>query len=255
MLKLIINADDYGYSRQVNEAVGSLMETGVVTSATLMAGGLYFADAARRSIDFPQCSFGVHLTLTELAPLTSVDNFRCTGLLGADGRLLTDDKLRRGRPIAAVKEAVFNEWSLQVKRVLDCGVKVTHFDSHHHVHTIPWLFPTLKRLQKQFDVRKVRISLNWYYDRAKRPTIWLLLKKRLWNKALRHWHRTTVTDYFMPFQWFIYNMAEGKAPTSGVAELMVHPGQPHYIEETQLLRSSWRSEMPCAIDLISYHDL
>jgi chitin disaccharide deacetylase len=255
MLKLIINADDFGYSRQVNEEVGSLMETGMATSATLMAGGQCFADAARRSIGFPQCSFGVHLTLTELAPLISVENFRSTGLLGADGRLLTGDKFRQVRPTAAVKEAVFNEWSRQVERVLDCGIKVSHFDSHHHVHTIPWLFRTLKRLQERFDVRKVRISLNWYYDRAKRPTIGLLLKKRLWNKALRHWRRTTVTDYFMPFEWFIHNMAEGKVPTSGVAELMVHPGHPHYIEETQLLRSDWRSRMPCAIDLISYHDL
>ncbi len=251
-MKVIINADDFGYSTDVNDAVASLMAADRITSATLMADGERLAEAVRLAATFPRCSFGVHLALTEMSPISSANVFREAGLLDENGRF--NDAIRSIRPSGRLKEAIFSEWSSQVQRVVEQGVQISHFDSHHHVHTIPWLLGTVKRLQTKFGVGRVRSSMNWYLRSECRPSTVHLLKKRLWNSALRHWPSTKTTDHFTSFSWFVKNMMEGEIRRSGVAELMVHPGQPYAVDETRLLWSDWLSQMPCPIELINYSE-
>src|SRR6516162_759961 len=61
---LIINADDLGVSESVNNETFALMQSGLITSATLIANAPAFEDAVRNSKKFPHCSFGVHLNLS-----------------------------------------------------------------------------------------------------------------------------------------------------------------------------------------------
>jgi predicted glycoside hydrolase/deacetylase ChbG (UPF0249 family) len=61
---LIVNADDLGASEPINEEIFRLMESGLVTSATLMANAPAFHHAIKQIRHFPNCSFGVHLNLT-----------------------------------------------------------------------------------------------------------------------------------------------------------------------------------------------
>lgn len=252
-MKVIINADDFGYSDHVNETIAALMDARRITSATLMGSGERLPEAARLTKQLPHCSFGVHLTLTEVAPLTAPDPFRQAGLLNDAGQF--NDRVRSIRPTRALKEAVFREWSAQVQRVVDNGVEISHFDSHHHVHTVPWLFGTLKRLQRLYRVSRIRQSLNWYWNDETTPSRMLLLKKRIWNTAIRFWPATRTTDCFSHFDWFLKNMARGNYQASNTAELMVHPGQPYAIEETQLLWGDWLTSMPCQVQLINYRDI
>ena len=69
-MRIIINADDLGISQEVNDAIFGLMAEGKVTSATILANGPAVEEAARRVAEFPECSFGVHLNLTEFKPWT-----------------------------------------------------------------------------------------------------------------------------------------------------------------------------------------
>src|SRR4051812_37120349 len=67
--RLIINADDFGDSDSVNEAIGHLYDSGVVSSTSLLAGG----SAAEQAVEFargrPGLSVGLHLALTHSAPV------------------------------------------------------------------------------------------------------------------------------------------------------------------------------------------
>src|SRR6516164_9169595 len=67
---LIINADDLGVSESVNNETFALMQSGLITSATLIANAPAFEDAVRNSKRFPHCSFGVHLNLSVFPPLS-----------------------------------------------------------------------------------------------------------------------------------------------------------------------------------------
>src|SRR5271169_4294776 len=69
LIQIIVNADDLGMSAEVNEAIFRAMENGVITSATMLSNGSAVVPAARRLRRFPNCSFGVHLNLTEFQPL------------------------------------------------------------------------------------------------------------------------------------------------------------------------------------------
>lgn len=68
-IQIIVNADDLGLSAEVNEAIFRAMEAGVITSATMLSNGSAVIPAARILHRFPNCSFGVHLNLTEFRRL------------------------------------------------------------------------------------------------------------------------------------------------------------------------------------------
>ena len=246
---LIINADDLGYSIQVNDAVFELMAEGRITSATMLANGPAVLDAAQRCKEFPQCSFGVHLCLTELRPISQAG--RELPFVNSNGQF-DSECFAATRASIAVYRGVFLEWCEQIRFLKTLGVPVSHIDSHHHVHTRPWLFPVLKRVQISASIRKVRATLNLYLEEEHKAGRRVLAQKRLFNCALRHCYATSTTDIFTNFRWF--EMLRSKLCMGGrTVELMTHPGSAGYQRETELLRSTnFDSLRPF---LINYNEL
>ena len=75
-MRIIINADDLGISQEVNDAIFGLMAEGRITSATVLANGPAVEDAAKRLAEFPKCSFGVHLNLTQFKAISSAPGLK-----------------------------------------------------------------------------------------------------------------------------------------------------------------------------------
>ena len=249
MKAVLINADDLGYSSVVNDSIFDLIERGLVTSPTLMANAPAIEEASRRLCQYPQASFGIHLNLTEFPPLTK--NTALTPLLDSDGCMHSGAiALRLTSLTLAAMEA---ELTAQVQRVINLGVSVSHFDSHHHCHTRPQIFPILKRLQKRFGVRRVRLSRN-VFDVNEIVSPLLRAKKAMWNAALRHCSPTRTTDGFLSFQSFHEHLCQGTL-SKGVVELMCHPGNSLFQEENRLLTGDWIQRLPPGIRLISYNDV
>jgi predicted glycoside hydrolase/deacetylase ChbG (UPF0249 family) len=249
---LIVNADDLGLREPINNEIFSLMEAGLVTSSTILANAPAFEHAAEISRRFPECSFGVHLNLTEFLPLSSSKEL--WPLLDENGCLST--KIFRTRPSRDLRSAIFQEWKLQVQRVLSAGVQLSHFDSHLHVHTLPRLFPVLKALQREFGIRKVRPTIN--LDQAGQRVLGLpLIKKRLFTAALKSVYRTRTPDGLSHFRVFHAALLAGRAPHFRHLELMVHPGASNgvYQNEVALLRSDWRRLLRSDTTMGSYHSL
>jgi predicted glycoside hydrolase/deacetylase ChbG (UPF0249 family) len=249
-VQIIVNADDLGISCQVNDAVFSLMAEGRVTSATMLAIGPLVAEAAARVRDFPMCSFGVHLNLTEFKPLTT--DSALAPILNEAGEF-NSNRIRKIHVGSRLREAIFHEWCAQIERLRTLGVELSHIDSHHHVHTIPSLFPVLKRVQKACGIRRVRLSMNIYGPRAKTSSL-LLLKKRLWNFAVRNLHATITTAGMTDLDTFVETAGRMKAAAQTI-EVMVHPGNPLFRDETELLRGRWLEQLPFEAHLISYREL
>jgi predicted glycoside hydrolase/deacetylase ChbG (UPF0249 family) len=249
-VKVILNADDLGRDGRTNSAIFDLMAKGRLTSASILANGSAFEDAVRRFRDFPHCSFGVHLNLTEGFPLTAHPGFEA--ILDRDGAFQRD-KIRRILVGPSLRTAVLAEWTAQVEKALGVGVPVSHLDGHHHVHRIPGLFTTLKRLQRRFGIRCVRLTRNIYLPEETPP--WSLrLSKALWNFGLRGCYRTRTTEGCTSLKTFMLAAAASANRWRSV-ELMVHPGHPGYDEETRMLSGEWWKALPFEIQLISYKDL
>lgn len=143
-MKLIVNADDFGYSRGVNWGIVDAHRHGVVSSATMMVNMPAFAHAVELGKENPQLGIGVHLVLT------------CGQPVHPTVPTLTDESgaFRRGQQhlMDARPEEIEQEWTAQIERFLQSGLELTHLDSHHHVHAHPAVLPIMLRLAKKYDV-------------------------------------------------------------------------------------------------------
>ena len=253
-VRLIVNADDLGYSTAINDATFAQMHAGRVTSATVMANAPGAEDAARRLRDLPGCSFGAHLALTEFPPLTR--NRHLGFLCDADGAFVDHrDLLCRwalvGRP--AVARALYDELCAQVRRLQQLGVPLSHLDSHHHVHAIPALFPIVKRVQATFGLRRIRLRVNRFDGLYYRAGLLTRPKHALHNLALRYVVPSVTTDAFTAFRAFLRQPSLVRP--GQVAELMVHPGHPKCVAENEQLAGEWPTALPFPVQLISFDQL
>ena len=250
-MDVIVNADDLGSTPEVNDAVFNLMEKKLVTSASLLANAPFIDSACRETQRFPDSSFGVHLNATEFRPLTGSP--KLSSLLDNEGDFVAD-RIRSVSIGSKLSEGLFEEFCAQIECLHHLGVAVDHIDSHHHVHTMPRLLPILKRVQKRFQIRKVRISKN-IYGYGEHVSRILKLKKVAYNFCLSRYYRTATTQGFSSFKAF-YECANSKTVNYKTVEVMVHPGNQNYVDdEIELLRSSWMETFNFPVRLISYSDL
>jgi predicted glycoside hydrolase/deacetylase ChbG (UPF0249 family) len=251
-LAVIVNADDFGISAEVNDAIVRLIAKGRISSATIMANAPATGQAALLAARFPRCSFGVHLNLTQFAPLTG----------GPAARLLAGERGEMSRanetvpPTPERLRAVYRELCVQIERVASFGIRISHLDSHHHVHTRPFVFAVLKELQRRYGIRRVRLAKNFYASDQPCPA-GLAWKKRAYNWALRSMYRTRTTEAFTEFLTYYHadRARQRSVGSVGPIELMVHPGAPSAVDETAILDSDWIARIDLPVRLISYAQL
>jgi chitin disaccharide deacetylase len=246
---IILNADDLGLNAQVNEATFGLMAAGRLRSATILANAPCVGEAVERTRYFPDCSFGVHLNVTQLEPLTG--RARCAPLLNEQGQL--SRRNMQTIPSPAFLRSVYLEFCAQVEHLLALGVPISHVDSHHHVHTVPYVIPIVKAVQRRYGIRKVRIGKNIYTANqcVTRAMIW---KKAVYNWTVRSLYASTTTAGFTEFT-SLHELGTGQVLHYQSIEGMVHPGSPSDRDEMALLTSPWERDMRFPVTLISYNQL
>jgi hypothetical protein len=246
---VIINADDLGTSQKINDTIFELMSAKLITSATLIANAPCFDEASKKISLFPKCSFGVHLNITIFQPLFKNDKLRA--LFNENGCF--NSKIKNIIITPSLSNGIYLEFCAQIEKILSSGIKISHIDSHQHVHTIPSIFLILKLVQKKYNIRKVRISRNIYSYDHKVPEV-LLIKKQMYNFMLRNFYITKTTDGFTDFPTFYNNGKLNKLGQKKI-EIMMHPGTKEEENETTFLQSSWQVDLPFAINLINYNQL
>jgi predicted glycoside hydrolase/deacetylase ChbG (UPF0249 family) len=250
-IRVIINADDLGITREVNRATFDRMKSGQITSATLLANAPYVEEACERAAQFPDCSFGAHLNLTEFRPLTGQDGL---GYLLDDKGSFTENPIRKISINSALSNAIYEEFCAQIERIQSLGVTVSHIDSHKHIHTLPRVFPILKRVQKRFNIRRVRATRNMYaaHEAVSKS---LLARKIIYNFLLRHYYKTVTTQGFTDLTTFLERGRVGRIKYKNV-EIMVHVGsQSYYEDDSDLLDQQWQEIQDFPVRLISYYEL
>ena len=222
-----------------------------MTSATLLANAPNTEDACERVKDLHLCSFGVHLNVTEYSPLSGPAKLE--PLIDQRGAFVWEN-IRRVPIDSDLADGIFEEFCAQIEKLKCCGIAVSHIDSHDHIHTIPRIFPLLKKLQKKFQIRRVRLSRN-VYALNERVATSLRIKKAVYNFALRNYYPTVTTQGFSDFNTF-YTRGTARNMKHRSFEVMVHPGNRHYGEdEIGLLHSPWREALRFPVRLISYNEL
>lgn len=248
--RIVVNADDLGISEEVNEAIFRRLENRTVTSATILSNGPFTAEAIKRVHRFPECSFGVHLNLTEFKPL-SANGQVLSEILNERGQF-NGNAIREINIGVPILSAIYREWCEQIENVMRMGAYPSHLDGHHHVHTIPQMLPVLALLRRHYKINRIRISRNLYISQSL-PTSGMLARKGLYNRALRAIGFKT-TGIFTDLQTFV-TLCSLRPPGKPTVEVMTHPGSEAHVEETCLLDTDWLTALAYQANLISYKAL
>ena len=142
MKRLFINADDFGFTRDVNAGIIQAHREGVLTSTTLMANGDAFEDAVRLAQETPTLDVGCHLVLVQ-------------GRAVLDGRPLPETPLQ----LVFQRIDAYRELRAQIQKICAAGIRPTHLDSHKHTHLLPGVFREVVRLAREFSIPYVRRPL------------------------------------------------------------------------------------------------
>ena len=220
---LVVNADDFGFTPDVNEGIVDAHRRGILTSTTLMANGDAFDDAVRRARQVPSLDIGCHLVLIGGASLVTGKPFP-----GSVPQLLAALAGREIRP--------YDELAAQVSRIRQAGLQPTHLDTHKHTHLAPPVLDAVARLGEKFGIRWVRRPFDFPLTALRGGVPYLkritstsmgMLRRRFHRVLERHGCRTT--DHFAGFQITgRFRTAELvellSALPEGSTELMCHPG-------------------------------
>ncbi|WP_255462341.1 ChbG/HpnK family deacetylase [Granulicella sp. WH15] len=136
--RLIINADDFGLTSGINRAVLELHRAGAVTSATLMATGPAFDEAAAIARANPALGVGCHLVFTDGTPVSPPASI--PSLLGPDGKTFRPSTLAFAKAVLRGQvqpSELALEAQAQIQRLQSAEVVVTHIDTHKHTHLFP----------------------------------------------------------------------------------------------------------------------
>ncbi|MCX5655249.1 MAG: ChbG/HpnK family deacetylase [Planctomycetota bacterium] len=245
MKRLIVNADDFGWSEAVTSGILRAHRDGLVTSTTLMAN-LPGAEAAlqRARREAPGLGIGLHLNLTEGRPLTGD---AATPLTDGEGQFIRSlvRLARLVRTSAAALLAAEREWEAQVLWARDHGLRPTHLDGHKHVHLVPALAPSAIALARKHGIPAIRTTAEWRPAGISRllPREWRAkdrLRQMLWAWVGRRWgvaaQRAAREAGLATTNWFFGLRATGgisaelieymlRHAPDGTGELMVHPGE------------------------------
>ena len=157
MRRLIVNADDFGLTEGVNRGIREGHERGIVTSATLMACGKRFDQAASVARTLPRLSVGCHVVLVDGQPTANPSEISSLLLerTTAFRERLTSfaAKAASGRLDEPEVEV---EISAQIRKLQAAGVPVSHLDSHKHTHMFPGVLRGMLRAAQKSGVRAIR---------------------------------------------------------------------------------------------------
>lgn len=216
---LLVNADDFGLSPQVNTAISLAYQSGLVSTCTIMANGPAFEDACELAhANGLTAHAGLHFVLDEGFPLSHE--------LRREPRFCTPEgNLIPRRPGALMwlslteRRAVGAELRAQIARCRSVGFVLSHIDSHHHVHEELGIISVILPIMREQGIHFIRPMQN--LRKCRRP-----LRRAytcMFNTSLRL-QRVEWTRYFGTVADFLHFVQlHGRPPQNGSTELMVHP--------------------------------
>ena len=165
--RLIVNADDFGRSESINQAVLRAHREGILTTASLMVNEPAADQAARLARENPRLGVGLHLALV------------CGAAALPPGRIphLADERGRfSDRPVAAgwryffggnCKEELRAEIEAQVAKFRATGLALDHLNGHLHLHLHPVVFAILMDNAQRWGIGAMRLTRDRFFLNAR----------------------------------------------------------------------------------------
>ncbi|GAC1653286.1 MAG: ChbG/HpnK family deacetylase [Acidobacteriaceae bacterium] len=253
--RLIVNADDFGYTAGVNRAIAECAQQGILTSATLMASGAAFEDAVvRATAAGGKLSVGCHVVLVDGTPISAATRLAHAGRFASSPLRL----LRSAAGDPELVQEIAAETQAQVERLRSHAIAPTHVDTHKHAHIFPPILRAFLRGAKRAGVDRVRNPFEPAWSLGRRQAFRAVHRKRTLQVALlrvmrRRFVSTVTSEGFRTTDGSIGIVTTGTLDTpllvhmldrlpEGTWELVCHPGY----DDAELRRNHTR--LTCSRD-------
>ena len=157
--KFILNADDFGMTKEFNKAVLDGYNNGFLTSASLCANGNAFPAAVNDIIpECPGLGLGIHLNVFEGKSIS-----QCKLLTNKNGIF---KRSYLYFILNSYKKNVQKELEQEFRAQIELVKKYTavdHIDSHIHLHAIPEIFKLTCKLAQEYEIPFVRTQNEQIY--------------------------------------------------------------------------------------------
>jgi len=156
--RLIVNADDFGRSSAINDAVVRAHREGILTSASLMVNEPACNEAVALARENPKLGVGLHLTLA--CGKSALPPEKIPGLVNRPGEF-------GNQPVAVGMRYFFNrglqaqlrdEIHAQFETFRATGLPLDHVNGHLHLHLHPAIFHILMEDAASLGIRHLRLT-------------------------------------------------------------------------------------------------
>ncbi len=212
---LIVHADDLGAAHSINSASIKALESGLVSSGSIMVPCPWLPEIAAYARAHPEADLGLHLTLTSewssyrWGPVLGRE--RVPSLLDSSGYLPLESEATAHMDIKEVEAEI----RAQIARARAFGIQPTHLDSHMDtLYHSKVLFEILLRVARENKL-PFRVSQQWF---ARAPFMPALLGPD--DLVL---DRTIIIEpKVAPEDWARFYTEEIKNLRPGVTDMIVH---------------------------------
>lgn len=202
MKRIIINADDFGLSKNINDGIIKAHREGVVTSTSVLVTYEGFKHSINILKSTPTLKAGIHLDLDKFFHINH----------------------QKGTVMGWIEpkpdlEIVLTEVKRQIEILLNEGIKPDHLSSHHHSHLVNDLFLHICDIAKSYGIYVIRLAKKLTKSNAEFENFKKIVEER----------DLLFVPHFIE-GWYFGNVDE----PFELAELVTHPGYGEVWREYEL---------------------
>lgn len=146
-MKLIINADDFGFSESINNGIIDAFKEGLISSTTIMINMPYAEDAILKWKENDSLGLGLHINLTQGCSISN----NVSSLVDENGVFHNHRKIENGEVEISYDDA-YREIKAQIDKLLSYEVEIDHLDYHHFIYKNPSIRKALIDLALEYNL-------------------------------------------------------------------------------------------------------
>ncbi len=146
-MKIIINADDFGFSESINKGIIDAYQEGLISSTTIMINMPYAEDAISKWKENSSLGLGLHVNLTQGSPIAS----GVKSLVDSNNSFYNHKRVEK-MEVNVTYEDVYKEIKAQIERLLSYNVEIDHLDYHHNIHFNLYIRKALIDLAREYNL-------------------------------------------------------------------------------------------------------
>jgi predicted glycoside hydrolase/deacetylase ChbG (UPF0249 family) len=160
--RIIINADDFGFSEGTNRAVRDLARLGTISSTSLMVNMPFVEEIREALAHSPHLGVGLHLNLTQGKPVTPIERVRT--LVDSGGDFYPPMALLKRAWMGRVSMAeVRREVGAQIEAARELvGDRLDHWNSHQGSHRFEPFASVILAVCREYGIPAMRSHRHWF---------------------------------------------------------------------------------------------